>query len=251
MKSEAFMPINSGISYRHKRGMPKFFDLSLFNLINKKPEIARLIFEVYASERVVEYPFVHQNLNLTAGEKILDVGSCFSDLPIELASLGYKVWAEDQLDYPLIHSNLTFLKGDLLTMPLPEKFFDAVTAVSTIEHIGLGRWKDKISNDGDRKAVQRLFTSLKDQGKFIFTVPFGESGIWNYRNIPLGRVYNIEDIKLLTLGFKIIKIQFAIKNNHEWLLTNYDQVKDVSRQEGSLEERAVVMVACEKENKQT
>lgn len=61
----------------------------------------------YASERIVEYPWVFRNLELDAG-KILDVGCCKSKLSIQLASLGYKVYGIDISNYLYKHPNFKF-----------------------------------------------------------------------------------------------------------------------------------------------
>lgn len=246
MRRLKFMYLNTGLSYRSKYPNLAFLNWSLFTIINRIPIIASRFFEVHMNERIVEYPFVHQNLNLKTGSKILEIGCCFSSFPIELASLGYKVWGIDILDYPLSHRNFTFLKGDITTISLPEEFFDAVTAISTIEHIGLGRWGGSKNINGDVEAIQCIYDSLKNRGKLIFTVPFGKRGIWYYGKNPLGRVYDSEAIRRLTKDFRVMKIQYAVKKGKNWNLTNHEEVKDIEREKDLQEEKAIAMIVCDK-----
>ena len=49
-------------------------------------------------------------------------------------------------------------------MPFNDKFFDVVTAVSTIEHIGLGCYGDSIAPDGDKEATTEIKRVLKRGG---------------------------------------------------------------------------------------
>lgn len=49
--------------------------------------------------------------------------------------------------------------------------FDMVVSLSTIEHVGLGRYADKFDPEGDLKAVDNMLKALRPGGHFIFTVP--------------------------------------------------------------------------------
>jgi 2-polyprenyl-3-methyl-5-hydroxy-6-metoxy-1,4-benzoquinol methylase len=119
--------------------------------LNKLPFLASKVYDFVINERIVEYPFIYTNIGLEQG-RILDVGSGNSKLPLELASLGYKVWALDiiKYPYPAIYPNLTLVQADIRKAPFESDFFDRVTAVSCIEHIGLEGEDDF---NGDREAI--------------------------------------------------------------------------------------------------
>ena len=99
------------IKYEPKRRFFRYLRFSLeWLILNKIPFLAKRMYEFSVNERIVEYPFVHANINLEKG-KILDVGCGPSKLPIELASRGYQVYAIDLQEYfPLLrHQNFTFV----------------------------------------------------------------------------------------------------------------------------------------------
>lgn len=68
------------------------------------------------------------------------------------------------------------VQGDVLTYDFPAASFDAIVAVSTLEHIGLNSYGDPLDPDGDTKAVQRAWTWLKPGGFFYFDVPYRPDG---------------------------------------------------------------------------
>jgi len=88
------------------------------------------------SGRTVEYSFAADNIG-AATRKLLDVDSSGSIFPLKMARAGFKVTAVDMRPYCKIHPNLKFIRADLKRLPFPDNFFDAVTCISTIEHVGL------------------------------------------------------------------------------------------------------------------
>ena len=67
----------------------------------------RKVFEpgMVTTERVVEYPFVFQNLSGVRGP-VLDVGCCHSRMPMALASRGFRVVGIDVAPYPYAHPGM-------------------------------------------------------------------------------------------------------------------------------------------------
>lgn len=211
------------------------------------PSLARKIFEFFTSERIMEYPFLHANIKVKGGT-ILDVGPGRSSLPIELASRSHKVWAIDikrAYPIPITHPNFTFVHGDIRKTTFPDNFFDVVTAVSSIEHIGLG---DQNDPDGDRKAIQEIARILKPGGNFIITIPFGKKSIYYKKGKPLCRVYNMSALKSLLTGFKIVKKEFGIRKDGAWFQASSEQVKDLNstKQVQWLASMAVAMIVAQK-----
>ncbi|HMH55052.1 MAG TPA: hypothetical protein VK535_02235, partial [Gemmatimonadales bacterium] len=116
--------------------------------------------EAVVSEQVVEGPLVLQHLRAT-DRQVLDFGGYESVLPLQLASLGHEVTVLDQRRYPLTHPNLTVRAADLYDPGLRfDEPFDSIISVSTIEHLGLGRYGDVTREDGDRAGVDRLWSFL-------------------------------------------------------------------------------------------
>ena len=69
-------------------------------------------------------------------------------------------------------------QADILTASIPSgTSYDAVIALSTVEHIGLGHYdRDPIDPYGDIKAVQRVREYIHRNGFFYFDVPYAPEG---------------------------------------------------------------------------
>ena len=187
-------------------------------------KIPRLSFEA----RLIEYHFIHSNIEPNVKLKLLDVGCAGTTLPIELASRGHEVYGIDVIPYR-DRQNFSFVQGDLEYMPFNNDFFDIVTAVSTIEHVGLGRYGDPISPEGDKNAVKEIMRIVKPGGKIIITIPAGKDTIcYSKDDIPLARVYSpISLIKLLS-GLKILEISYIVKRGRIWFPASVKEAERVA-----------------------
>ncbi|MFB0562662.1 MAG: DUF268 domain-containing protein [Candidatus Lokiarchaeia archaeon] len=167
--------------------------------------------EIY-SERFIEYPWAFRNLDQKI-TRILDVGSTGSYFPLALACLGHEVYVIDirVYEYRSLHPNLKDIIGDIRHTEFPDNFFDAVTAISTIEHIGLGRYGDPLDKEGDKKAIKEIKRILKPKGKLLLSVPYGKSAI-----TKLNRVYDANQLQSILKGFKIEREDYFFKKNKFW-----------------------------------
>jgi SAM-dependent methyltransferase len=129
-----------------------------------------------ANERIVELPYVYRALaGAPPGSSVLDVGAAESTLAFSLASIGFEVTAVDLHPYPLSHPRLEAVEADILDWE-PNRTFDVVLCVSTLEHIGLGAYGDtphESDGSADRRALERLRELTRPSGLLILTVPFG------------------------------------------------------------------------------
>lgn len=159
---------------------------------------------VHINERIVEIPFAIQAVSqLPKGTKVLDLGCTESPLPLQLATLGYRVTGFDFRTYPYAHPNLTFVQGDMTKLPFDNESFDVVLSISTLEHIGIGFYKDpKEIDDADKKALSEAVRVLKHNGLFILTAPYGianrtdQQRIYDEKNLAeLLSPLNIETIR--------------------------------------------------------
>jgi len=188
------------------------------NLIFRLPEnpFKRAIRNIYyadvISERLVEYPLVFQNLQIERG-RILDIGCYYSALPVQLASMGFRVYGIDPEPYQLTHPNFTFVQGDIMNNNFKEGFFDVVTTVSTLEHIGLGFYADQKEKNGDKKAIKEVARILKPKGKLILTVPYSKE----FKVTSSQRMYDKKSLeKLMNPEFKILKKRIFKNNKGKW-----------------------------------
>ncbi|MEW6673839.1 MAG: class I SAM-dependent methyltransferase [Thermodesulfobacteriota bacterium] len=165
---------------------------------------------MHANERIVEHPWVMMQLGLERG-KVLDVGCCWSTLPIELAGLGFQVWGIDASPYFLTHPNFRFVREDICENSFSDNFFDRVLAISTIEHIGLGHYGETRGSDRDKVAMKEIYRILKPSGKALVSVPFGEK-----ITTSSFRIYDSASLKMLVSPFHVESGRFYADKGMFW-----------------------------------
>ncbi len=204
-------------------------------------------------ERIVEYGWVLRNIK---GFKILDLGSWGTLFPVQLASLGYKVTGIDLRYNTYSHPNFGFIKGDLFDLKVQKEIikkgqFDAITLISTLEHIGI-LFRPKIDLNADIKALKFLKQVLSDEGVILVTVPFGKSKILKRRKqpnerfpgewMPWLRVYDEERLKDFESLFNTGKVKYFIENDGSWLPASIKQVKNVDYPEFGAKIRSIACI---------
>jgi SAM-dependent methyltransferase len=80
--------------------------------------------------------------------------------------------------------------ADLLNLPFDDNTVESLSCMHTVEHIGLGRYGDKLDADGDLKAIGELKRVLSDGGNLLFVTPVGRPTI----QFNAHRVYSYEQI---------------------------------------------------------
>ncbi|MHB8155405.1 MAG: class I SAM-dependent methyltransferase [Candidatus Omnitrophota bacterium] len=199
--------INNPVFLKYKRR----FD---WRSLKRKPFIKK----ASLNERIIEIPFAIDALaGITKSSRVLDLGCMESVLPLFLAGLGFQVTGFDFRQYPYQVPNFKFVQGSILDLPFEQGFFDAVTCVSTIEHIGIGFYNDPKDNlSSDVKGMLEIKRVLKPGGLLILTVPFGRAFVSNQQ-----RIYDQQGLDKLLAGFSVNTIKFfkntqAVKGNNYW-----------------------------------
>jgi 2-polyprenyl-3-methyl-5-hydroxy-6-metoxy-1,4-benzoquinol methylase len=216
--------INNPIFLKYKRR----FD---WRSLKRKPFIKKALL----NERIIEIPFTIDALaGMAKTGRILDLGCMESALPLFLAGLGFQVTGFDFRQYPYRVPNFKFVQGDILEMPFEKGAFDAVTCVSTIEHIGIGFYSDpKDVLSSDTKGMQEIKRVLRPGGLLILTVPFGKSFINNQQ-----RIYDQHGLDKLLAGFSVNKIKYfkntqAVNGNNYWEEIRHDQAESLCYTSGT------------------
>lgn len=172
----------------------------------------RKVFEpgMVTTERVVEYPFVFQNLSGVRGP-ILDVGCCHSRMPLALASRGFQVVGIDVAPYPYAHPGMQAVQCDVMRIPFAGRSFSAVLAISVIEHIGIGHYQDPSDAQGDQAAMAELARVLRSDGRLLLSVPFGVPMINDFM-----RVYDPPRLRALLAPFRVRSVEYAKSAGGLW-----------------------------------
>lgn len=187
------------------------------------PFIRNFMYIIDVSERIIEDPFVISEVTrLSKESKILDFGCYSSLLPLQLASLGYKVTGVDINYYDYLHPNFNFLNIDLLDNKFKNNSFDLIYAVSALEHVGAGWYENEKNGVTDSQIVKEFKRILKSKGKLLVTVPFGKKA----KMLTDSRMYDEKKLRILFSDFRIIsKNYYAKKNNTTWLPTDENNLK--------------------------
>lgn len=168
------------------------------------------------SDRYVELPFAVNNLPKPPA-KILDVGCVGSFFPLILAGFGYEVSAIDLREYSITNkikfNNFSYYNYSITKTDFPDNNFDAITVISTLEHVGLkGRYGvNKEDSFADVSALNEMKRILKPGGMIIITVPFGKAK-------TLGsncRIYDSERVKKIASGLEVMKIEYYKQDNDD------------------------------------
>lgn len=175
------------------------------------------------SERILENPLIIRHLP-EKPSRVLDVGSRYSQVPLEMAALGHTVVALDIFDYIFHNDRVTFVKEDIRRTSFPDSTFDVVTIISTIEHVGLGEtsYGDAKEKNGDIEAMKEIYRILKPGGVVLITIPFGRPKV-----LPFLRVYDLKRIKRMAKNFRIVKAVFMKNEPGGWNIRPYKAVKDI------------------------
>ncbi|MFA5069216.1 MAG: class I SAM-dependent methyltransferase [Candidatus Omnitrophota bacterium] len=193
------------------------------------------------NERVIEIPFAIKEVSAMALPcKVLDIGCMESELPLFIAGLGYDVTGFDFRHYPYRVPNFKFVRGDILDPPFEDNSFDAVTCISTIEHVGIGFYNDPMdtASGADINAMAQINRILRPGGLLALTVPFGRPRVNRHQ-----RVYNTAALERLLAGCAI-KSMKCFKNILSGIRNNYWAEIDRSEADSIDCPQAVNCVAC-------
>jgi SAM-dependent methyltransferase len=182
-----------------------------------------MILGILVSERVVEYPWVLSNLGSSDG-RVLDVGCSASYLSHELIRRGYDTYGLDANIFPHMNPKLHFVQADVRRTPFEDNYFDQITVVSTLEHIGLGFYGDPTYPDGDFLAMLELRRILKKGGKVLLTVPIAAK----HQVFELMRTYDKNRLCKLTDTFDLIREDCFILKGKRWVKVPIEMINEVS-----------------------
>lgn len=110
------------------------------------------------------------------------------------------------VDYHPIKINLknfTFKKGDIVSLPFKDNSVLSLSCLNVAEHIGLGRYGDKLDPYGTKKACKELARILAPGGNLFFSGPMGKERVcFNAHrvNSPKKIFEYFKDLKLIELS---------------------------------------------------
>lgn len=114
-------------------------------------------------------------------------------------------------------------EANLTELPFADNSIESLSSLHTLEHIGLGRYGDKIDAFGDVKAAQELVRVLAPGGQLLMAVPVGVPRlIYN-----TGRVYSYEMVLDMFQPLKVKQFSLWTDYPQEFITdANPELVKD-------------------------
>ena len=181
-------------------------------------------------DRIIKTPFDHHYtyhpawaariLTKTKPEFHVDISSILSFSTIVSAFVPVKFYDYRPADLKL--SNLESGSQDLTKLSFDSGSIISLSCMHTIEHIGLGRYGDKIDPMGDIKSIDELKRVLQPGGDLLFVTPVGKPRI----EFNAHRIYSYEQI--LEYFSPLVLKEFSLIPDAGGLITNADPnlVKD-------------------------
>jgi SAM-dependent methyltransferase len=177
--------------------------------------------------RTVEYGFAMDNIDVTS-RNLLDVGSAGSFFPLQMAKRGFIVTAVDVRSYSQTHENLKFIQADITKLPFPAEFFDTITCISTIEHLGLSAYGDPRRDNADEAAISEFKRVLVPRGRLILTTPFClKYQLLKWKD-AYERIYDQDKIESLFASWKIVKGHYYVcRRWQDWVRSSKAEAKKI------------------------
>jgi len=162
--------------------LPKFFfDLIKFKKLNGKinylfpiigehlEESGKIILHYFYQDLIIA-SYIFKNNPL----KHVDIGSRLDGFVSHVGSFR-EIEVFDIRDNKINFKNIKFTKLDLNNISNElENYTDSLSCLHTIEHIGLGRYGDKIDINGYKKAFNNLIKIIKKGGLLYISFPIAE-----------------------------------------------------------------------------
>lgn len=105
---------------------------------------------------------------------------------------------------------LTSEVADLLALPFSNNSIDSLSCMHVVEHVGLGRYGDRLDPGGDLTAISELKRVVSKGGSLLFVVPIsGKPKIL----FNAHRIYNYEQITGYFEGFELKEFSLIPDNN--------------------------------------
>lgn len=155
----------------------------------------------------------------TAGKIIEDKPKEHIDVGSQIDLIGFltnitKVKFVDLRPLTLNLPNLEIIKDDITQLPFPDESVKSLSCLHVAEHIGLGRYGDKLDPKGTEKACHELARILAPGGNLYFSVPIGRERT----EFNAHRVHQPETI----MGYfaRLSLMEFSAVDDHGRLILN-------------------------------
>ena len=204
--------------------------------INNKDQTIEDLDALGIDERIVEYKWIINELSEKRGN-LLDAGSTLNFEPIIKKLKKFNIII--QTLYPetnnFLNHSVNYVYSDLKNNIFREDYFDFITCISTLEHVGFdnnhynyynNNFKN-LSNNNPKdylKVIKNFKYILKKGGDLYLTLPFGKKQLFNHL-----QQFDSNEINILVDTFlpESISKTFYIYKNFGWTECNEVDCKEI------------------------
>lgn len=135
-----------------------------------------------------------------------------------MASAFLKIKYYDYRPVNIHLSNLESSSADLTKLSFENESIVSLSCMHTLEHIGLGRYGDKLDPSGDIKAMRELERVLKKDGNLLIVVPVGRPRILFNSH----RIYSFEQIVEQFKNLELMEFSMIPDDSSNGIVKNPD-----------------------------
>jgi len=185
-------------------------------------------------ERAVEYPWVVSKIPFISSN-FLDAGSTLNIKEV----LEHQIFKNKKITIVNLNpepscfyqKGISYFFGDIRELPFKDNYFDFITCISTLEHIGMDNYlyTNNLKNSEEKildfeKAILELKRVLKSGGSLFITVPFGK-----YKNFGWFQQFDSKLVNrvLEVFGSKEQKINYYKYGEGGWNISDEKESRDV------------------------
>ena len=137
---------------------------------------------------------------------------------VDIASSTYfvafaaQITSIESVDIRLLHTSMKTIKskiGDATSLPYNKNSVEAISSLSVIEHVGLGRYGDKVDYDGMQKAIDEIKRVSAFNGMILVAFPVGRI---NRVVFNAHRVCTPEKVYEMFKGLKLVDEKYALSD---------------------------------------
>ena len=228
-------------------------------LIKKLINNEKIILNKYIDERIIEIPWVMNSLDFIKNKKIMDAG-CTLNFNYLIKKI---IKNNNNLTFVNLYKEKNFYNSrlvnyqiqDISNLKFDNDYFDVVTCLSVIEHIGFDNSMydiqkknkfHKLDKNLYKKAILELKRVLKPNKWLHLTFPFGKKMTFNnYQQ------FNMDDLNIMLKTFspKEYLLNFYKFENLKWNKVDYtscENIEAIYEKEIGISSNSIALVKMKK-----
>lgn len=138
-----------------------------------------------------------RKLTQSSPARHIDIGSSVATIGV-LSAMVPTIFL-DFRPLPIVLPGLFSVAGDILALPFATASIPSLSCLHVIEHIGLGRYGDRIDPQGDVKAACELERVIAPGGIFYLSLPIGRHRVC----FNAHRIYSPESVPAMFSGLRL------------------------------------------------